>query len=170
MQAGAEHVQYQLDFRTSGKLVISMVPFIQSMIYEMPENMLRAVSNPAASHRCTGNTSNPERLNDMNPRFLCTWSHNRCASVSGLVLTSVQQCLSCVLVCSRLTGVIAKSWPRLRSICNSLSICYSPFHVMDPVVLTWWMDASYAENQDMKGHTGGVLFRGQGAMYSASTR
>jgi hypothetical protein len=37
-------------------------------------------------------------------------------------------------------------------------------------MLAWWVDASYAVHPDMKGHTGGVLSMGQGAVYSTSTR
>jgi hypothetical protein len=37
-------------------------------------------------------------------------------------------------------------------------------------VLTWWVDASYVIHPDMKGHIGGVLSTGQGAVYSTSTR
>jgi hypothetical protein len=37
-------------------------------------------------------------------------------------------------------------------------------------MLAWWVDASYAVHPDMKGHSGGVLSMGQGAVYSTSTR
>jgi hypothetical protein len=42
-----DYLGMQLDFSTPGKLVISMVPYIQSMIDEMPENMIGTAANPA---------------------------------------------------------------------------------------------------------------------------
>ena len=37
-------------------------------------------------------------------------------------------------------------------------------------VMTWWVDASYAVHNDMKGHTGGTLSLGHGSIYSSSTK
>jgi hypothetical protein len=37
-------------------------------------------------------------------------------------------------------------------------------------MLAWWVDAFYAVYPGMKGHTGGVLSMGQGAVYSTATR
>jgi hypothetical protein len=36
--------------------------------------------------------------------------------------------------------------------------------------LAWWADASFAVHPDMKGHTGGILSMGRGAVYTTSTR
>jgi hypothetical protein len=36
--------------------------------------------------------------------------------------------------------------------------------------LAWWVDASFAVHPDMKGHTGGILSMGRGAVYATSTR
>jgi hypothetical protein len=35
-------------------------------------------------------------------------------------------------------------------------------------VLKWWVDTSYAVHPDMKGHTGGLLSMGKGAVYGTS--
>jgi hypothetical protein len=37
-------------------------------------------------------------------------------------------------------------------------------------IIKWWVDASFAVHPDMKGHTGGVLSLGKGAIYATSTR
>ena len=37
-------------------------------------------------------------------------------------------------------------------------------------VMTWWVDASYAVHNDMKGHTGGTMSLGHGSIYSSSTK
>ena len=36
--------------------------------------------------------------------------------------------------------------------------------------MTWWVDASYAVHNDMKGHTGGTMSLGHGSIYSSSTK
>ena len=37
-------------------------------------------------------------------------------------------------------------------------------------VMAWWVDASYAIHNDMKGHTGGTMSLGHGSVYSSSTK
>ena len=37
-------------------------------------------------------------------------------------------------------------------------------------VMTWWVDASYAVHNDMKGHTGGTMSLGHGSIYTSSTK
>ena len=37
-------------------------------------------------------------------------------------------------------------------------------------VMTWWVDASYAVHNNMKGHTGGTMSLGHGSIYSSSTK
>jgi hypothetical protein len=37
-------------------------------------------------------------------------------------------------------------------------------------LVKWWVDASFAVHPDMKGHTGGVLSMGKGAIFGTSTR
>ena len=36
--------------------------------------------------------------------------------------------------------------------------------------LRWWVDASYAVHEDMKGHSGGTMTMGNGSVYSTSTK
>mmetsp|Transcript_26579 Transcript_26579/g.37695 ORF Transcript_26579/g.37695 Transcript_26579/m.37695 type:complete len:99 (+) Transcript_26579:1776-2072(+) len=38
--------------------------------------------------------------------------------------------------------------------------------VDDPIKTQWWVDAAYAVHPSMKGHTGGVMSLGRGAVYS----
>ena len=38
----------------------------------------------------------------------------------------------------------------------------------DEGIVRWWIDASYAVHEDMKGHTGATLSLGKGAIYSGS--
>jgi hypothetical protein len=40
----------------------------------------------------------------------------------------------------------------------------------DSQLVRWWIDASFAVHQDMKGHTGGVILLGKGGVYGTSTR
>ena len=40
----------------------------------------------------------------------------------------------------------------------------------DDRTVRWWIDASYAVHEDMKGHTGATLSLGKGAIYSGSCK
>ena len=40
--------------------------------------------------------------------------------------------------------------------------------VKDDGIVWWWIDASYAVHDDMKGHTGATLSLGEGGIYSGS--
>ena len=54
-----EYLGMRLDFSTPGKLIISMEPYIRSMIDEMPDNMTGTAANPAAPHLFVVNTADP---------------------------------------------------------------------------------------------------------------
>ena len=41
-------------------------------------------------------------------------------------------------------------------------------HANNDGVIQWWIDASYAVHDDMKGHTGATLPLGKGGIYSGS--
>ena len=36
--------------------------------------------------------------------------------------------------------------------------------------INWWIDTTYTVHADMKGHTGGTMFLGQGLAYCSSTK
>ena len=41
-------------------------------------------------------------------------------------------------------------------------------HANNDGIIHWWVDASYAVHEDMKGHTGATLSLGKGTIYSGS--
>jgi len=42
--------------------------------------------------------------------------------------------------------------------------------ILKRLAIKWWVDASFAVHGDMKGHTGGVMSLGRGAIFSTSTK
>ena len=73
----------------------------------------------------------------------------------------------------RVTKLDEDDWKKLICLMNYLNSTKSlvpTLKVNDLSVLKWHMDASHAVHYDCKGHTGGTLILGEGAVYATSTK
>jgi hypothetical protein len=158
-----------LDFSTPGKLVVSMEPYIRSMIEEMPEDMTGTAVNPAAAHLLDVN-SHPEYLTE---KESAVFVHlvMQLLYLSQRARPDVRTAVS--FLCTRLQKPDRDDYKKLARAMKYLQGTVDLALTLSSDgrgMLAWWVDASYAVHPDMKGHTGGVLSMGQGAVYSTSTR
>lgn len=160
----------RLDFSNPGKLVVSMEPYILSMIEEIPNDMIGTAVNPASPHLFQVNTTDPERLN-ANESELFVHLVMQLLYLSQRARPDVRTAVS--FLCTRLQKPDKDDYKKL-----SRAMKYLQDTIDLPLTLSsdgsgtlaWWVDASYAVHPDMKGHTGGLLSLGRGAVYSTSTR
>jgi hypothetical protein len=59
-----EYLGMTLDYRTTGKVKLTMYKYINSMLKELPDNMDGTAATPASPHLFTVNNDNPEKLNE----------------------------------------------------------------------------------------------------------
>jgi hypothetical protein len=72
---GKEHdyLGIHLDYTRKGKVIITMIDYIQSVLREAQDDMSGIANSPAANHLFSINTVNPDYLNDEDSEF---FSHN----------------------------------------------------------------------------------------------
>jgi hypothetical protein len=147
-----------------------MEPYIRSMLDEMPDHMIGVAANPAAPHLFVVNTKDPQRLNDSVAE---TFVHMvmQLLYLSQRARPDLRTAVS--FLCTRLQRPDHDDYKKLARVMKYLQCTIDlplTLSIDGSGVLEWWVDASYAVHPDMKGHTGGVLSMGKGAVYSTSTR
>jgi hypothetical protein len=165
-----EYLGMRLDFSTPGKLVISMEPYIKSMLDEMPADMFGRVVNPAAPHLFNINTTNPEHLTADESRLFVRMVM-QLLFLSQRARPDLRTAVS--FLCTRLQKPDKDDYKKLVRVMKYLQCTIDlPLTLSSDGsgTLAWWVDASFAVHPDMKGHTGGILSMGRRAMYATSTR
>jgi hypothetical protein len=159
-----------LDFSSPGKLVVSMESYIKSMIEEMPNDMIGTAVTPAAPHLFTVNTINPDFLTESDAEVFVHMVM-QLLYLSQRARPDIRTAVS--FLCTRLRKPDLDDYKKLARVMKYLQGTVDLPLILSSDgsgMLAWWVDASYAVHPDMKGHTGGVLSMGQGAVYSTSTR
>jgi hypothetical protein len=140
------------------------------MIEEMPEDMIGISVTPAATHLFNVNTTNPAYLNERDSEIFVHMVM-QLLYLSQRARPDVRTAVS--FLCTRLQHPDRDDYRKLARVMKYLQgTVFLPLTLSSDGsgMLAWWVDASYAVHPDMKGHTGGVLSMGQGAVYSTSTR
>ena len=157
-----------LDFHTKGEVQIDMQHYIDMMLQDAPEDMEGISNTPAAVHLFKMNLENPKMLGDKQKKifvhlvmqglylsqrgrldirtaisFLCGWLHNPDEDDYKKLTRMIQYLRGT-------KGLILTLWAN------------------DDGIIRWWIDASYAVHDDMKGHTGATQSLGKGGIYSGS--
>ena len=169
---GREHTYLgiDLDYRVSGEVSVSMIPYMQEIVDEFPEDLgkLKA-KTPAAAH-----------LFDVNPdpQFLAeemadVFHH----TVAKLLWASLRARPDILLAISFLTSRVKQpdkdDWAKLTRLLVYVK------GTMDlklrltsegTGVVKWWVDASFATRSERRSQTGGCLSLGAGAIFSFSKK
>ena len=79
----------ELDFTNEGKVVITMINYIEEMLEELPDDMAGTVATPAANHLFDVQENGTKLDKQQSDFFITTWQ-NYCFYVNGLGLTYKQ--------------------------------------------------------------------------------
>ena len=165
-----EYLGMTLDFSTPGAVMISMRDYINSITSELTSRMPGYAPTPAANHLFQVNTTNPELLDEADT----TEFHHYVAKLlflSKRARPDIQTAIS--FLCTRVQSPDHDDWKKLTRVIqylrgtNTLPLTLSS-NAMP--IIKWWVDASHGVHRDLKGHTGGVMTLGAGAIYATSTR
>ena len=163
-----EYLGMTLDFRTKGEVQISMEHYIDVMLQDAPEEMKGSATTPAASHLFKVNNQNPQLLG---PEKKKIFVH---LVMQGLYLSQrgrpdIRTAIA--FLCGRLRDPDEDDYKKLTRMIQYLrgsKEMVLTLRASDEGIIRWWIDASYAVHEDMKGHTGATLSLGKGAIYSGS--
>ena len=161
-----DYLGMSLDFCTKGEVQIDMEHYINMMLQDAPEDM-EGVSNMAASaHLFKMNSEDPKMQGDKQKKIFVH------LVMQGLYLSQRGRpdiCTTISFLCGWLHNPDEDDYKKLTRMIQYLRGTKGLILTLwanDDGIVQWWIDASYAVHDDMKGHTGATLSLGKGGIYS----
>jgi hypothetical protein len=159
-----------LDFRTPGELRVDMVDYVKGILSEVPEDMRKGrASSPAANHLF--NTRDDAAKITLEQADAYVRVVMQLLHVAQRARPDIRTAVS--FLCTRLKSPDEDDYKKLYRVIRYLWETYDlvlRLKANGDGKIEWWVDASFAVHPDMKGHTGGVLSMGQGAIYCTSNK
>eukprot|EP00934_Nitzschia_sp_Nitz4_P002612 Nitzschia sp. Nitz4//scaffold489_size5144//31//2646//NITZ4_009230-RA/size5144-processed-gene-0.1-mRNA-1//1//CDS//3329552897//2602//frame0 len=158
-----------LDYTTPGCVRVGMVDYVKGMIEGMPPDMIGTAPTPASSSLFKTNDTAAKLDNERKEIYVHL-------VMQGLYLSQrarpdIRTAIS--FLCSRTKAPDEDDYKKLIRLMQYLQGTTDMTLKLDGDDIgkpQWWVDASYAVHDDAKGHTGGTLSLGRGAVYSTSTK
>ena len=163
-----EYLGMSLDFGNKGEVRINMEDYINMMLYDAPKEMDGISSTPAAAYLFKTNPEDPKLLGDEWEKIFVH------LVMQGLYLSQRGRPdihTAIAFLCIRLNNPNEDDYKKLTRLvcylCGTKDLILT-LHANNDGIVRWWIDASYAVHDDMKGHTGATLSLGKGGIYSGS--
>ena len=163
-----DYVGMTLDFRTKGEVKINMEHYIDMMLQDAPDKMKGTATMPAVPHLFKVNSKDPQYLGAEKKKIFVH------LVMQGLYLSQrgrpdIRTAIA--FLCGRLRCPDEDNYKKLIRMMQYLHGTKGmilTLQASDEGIIRWWIDASYAVHEDMKGHTEAALLLGKGAIYSGS--
>lgn len=164
-----DYLGMTLDFSTCGKVKIGMSDYIDKMLDEFLPNMDGESATPAANHLFD---VHPDTENMLLDRTDADFFHTNVAKLLFLCKQARPDIQTAVLfLCTRVKKLDKDDYKKLTRVmqylCGTREMVLT-LEASDLQIIKWWIDASFAVHPDMKGHTGGALILGKGAIYGTA--
>ena len=163
-----DYLGMNLDFRVRGEVRIDMEHYIDMMLQDTSEDMDGVSNTPAAAHLFKVNSENPRLLDEERKKIFVL------LVMQGLYLSQRGRPdirTTIAFLCGRLDNPDEDDYKKLTQMIRYLRGTKNLILTLwanDDGLVRWWIDASYAVHEDMKGHTGATLSLGKGGVYSGS--
>jgi len=158
-----------MDFRSKGVVEISMVPYLQEIIEEFPEDLGKAAATPAASY-LFDESENPVLLSEERARVF----HHTVAKILWAAMRARPDLLTAM---SFLTSKVrAPDEDDMKKLTRTLSYIRNTVNLPlalsadGPCVIKWWVDASFATRRELRSQTGVAMSMGRGAIHSMARK
>jgi hypothetical protein len=165
-----EYLGMTIDYRTPGKVKVTMTDYIQGMLKELPSDMDGESITPAGNHLFQVNKKDPEYLDTDKSEFY----HHNAAKLLFLCKRARPDIQTAVaFLCTRVKRPDQDDYKKLGRVMRYLRGTLDmplTLEAESTSVIKWWVDASFAVHPDMRSHTGGIMSLGRGAIYSSSTK
>ena len=163
-----DYLGMTLDFCNKGEVRINMEHYIDMMLQDAPKEMEGFSNTPAAPHLFKTNLKDPQLLGTEQKKIFVH------LVMQGLYLSQRGRPDICTTI-AFLSGWLynpdeddyKKLTRMIQYLCGTKDLILT-LQAKDDRIVWWWIDASYAVHEDMKGHTGAMLSLGKGAIYSGS--
>jgi hypothetical protein len=164
-----DYLGMTLDFSKPGQVTISMIDYLKMVLSDIPTSMVGEAATPAANHLFATN-DNPVMI-DAERKESYVHIVMQLLYVSQRARPDIRTAIS--FLCGRIQSPDADDYKKLTRLVKylqstvDLDLCLSA-DSMDEI--HWSVDASFAVHPNMRGHTGGTMSLGKGAVYSTSTK
>ena len=165
-----EYLGMTIDYTVKGKVSFSMSQYIEDLLLECPESIMKGTSaTPAANHLFQTN-ENAEKLgatDAMLYHHLVTKLLYLGKRIRPDLLTAIS------FLCTRIQNPDVDDFKKLG---RCLHYLRDSKHLMltleadDMTEIQWWVDASFATHPNCRSHTGATLSFGKGSIYSMSSK
>jgi hypothetical protein len=163
-----DYLGFQFDFLTDKKVTMTMNDFIQELIKECPDNLMKGTSTtPAPAHLFAVDRDCEKPKDDERVIF-----HHLTAKILYLAKKTRPDLLTAVsFLSTRMLAPDKDDWKKLGRCLRYLRDNVTLAHTLEADgtgVVRWWVDASYGVHLDLHSHTGATLSLGKGCAYSLS--
>ena len=146
-----------------------MFDYIEKMLKDLPPSFQGEAATPAANHLFQVRDDAPKLYPDDAEFYHTTTA--QALFLSKRARPDIQTAVA--FLCTRVKGPDRDDYKKLARMINYLRATKDlPLTLeWDGLnIIKWWADASFATHMDMKGHTGGLMSLGKGAMCSTSKK
>ena len=165
-----DYLGMTIDYCDKGKVKFTMLDYIDQLINKMPLELTSGSSaTPAGNH-----LFNVDPKAKSLPAEKAELFHHLTAKLLYLCKRTRPDLQTAVaFLTTRVQNPNEDDWKKLgRCLCylhvtRLLPLILEATH---PLLLHWWVDASYAVHHDMRSHTGATFTLGKGSVYSLSTK
>ena len=164
-----EYLGMTIDYSVKGKVKISMIDYIKTMLADAPEDMGGESATPAGNHLFQVDP-NGEPLNE-DAAILFHHFTARLLFLCKRARPDIQPPVS--FLCTRVKGPDKDDYKKLARVIRYLRDSIDTVLTLEASkvsIVKWWIDASFAVHPDMRSHTGAIMTMGKGAIYASSTR
>ena len=164
-----EYLGMTIDFSIDGKVMFKMFDYIKTMLDELPADFGGTALNPASMKLFDVDPAAAQISKELGKLF-----HHNTAKMLFLCKRARPDIQPpTAFLCTRVKGADVDDYKKLRRVMQYLrrtALMPLTLEADDVSIIKWWVDSSFAVHPDMKGHTGGMMTLGKGAIYGTSTR
>ena len=165
-----EYLGMTIDYSVQGKVSFSMPQYIEDLLLECPDSIMKGTSTtPAANHLFQTN-ENAEKLGTTDAVLF----HHLVAKLLYLGKQTRPDLLTAIsFLCTRIQNPDMDDFKKLgrcMRYLRDLKHLLLTLEADDMTVIQWWVDASFATHPNCRSHTGATLSFGKGPVYSLSSK
>ena len=165
-----EYLGMKIDFSEPGKVVFSMLDYIQQVLDDAPDELLKGAStSPAANHLFNVN----EDCTKLDPATAILYHHIVAQLLYLGKRTRPDLLLAISFLCTRVQSPDEDDWKKLGRCLRFLKDTKEDKMTLEADgtnVISWWIDASFAVHPNLRSHTGATMSMGKGCPISISTK
>ena len=172
---GDVHDYLGMDFDYSDRdkrtVKVSQIKYLHNIIYEFPEKIGEPAATPAADHLFKVRDPEDARYLDEERAQVFHRTTAQLLFLSSRSRRDIQTAVA--FLTTRVKGPDEDDWGKLKRVLRYLKGTKHmklTLSIDNMNVIKWWIDASDRTHMDCKGHTGGMMSLGKGAIMSYSSK